>query len=136
VLSIFDLGRGLTPDSLELLEEMDEIYLATIYDVPSLHQAKSLTHCLLDRGFTETRLRLIINRRPRHMDLTLDEIGKMLGTSVYAVIRDEAEELDEAYTAGRLVGHGTSLGRAIEDLVQKMTDPGHAAEKRSSFLGL
>ena len=135
-VSIFDLGRGLTADTISMLDGMDEIYLSTVYDVPALHQAKWTTHYLLDHGVAASRLRLIVNRRPRHMDLTLEEIGNMLGVPVYAVIRDEPEELDEAYTAGRLAAGDSSFGRAVGEFVDMMIGNEHATEKRSSFLGL
>jgi pilus assembly protein CpaE len=135
-VSVFDLGRGLSVETMGILEGMDEIYLATLYDVPALHQAKWMTHYFLDHGIAASRLRLIVNRRPRHMDLTLDEIGKMLGVPVFAAIRDESEELDEAYTAGRLAAGDSSFGRAVGEFVHKMAGNGHATEKRGSFLGL
>ncbi len=131
--SVVDLGRGLTGTTLSLLESIDEIYLVTTCDVPALHQAKGMIHYLLSHGYAPSRLRLVVNQRPRHMELTFDEIGRMLGAPVYAILPDEPGELGEAYAEGRLLDADSALGQAITELASKIGGTENMKRKRTSF---
>ena len=61
------------------LEEIDEACLVTTLEVPALHQAKQIMQTLLDSGFGKNRIRLILNRAPKRLDITAGELEKMLG---------------------------------------------------------
>ena len=135
-ITVADLGRNLTPTTLSLLEQIDEVYLVTTYDIPALHQAQRITKYLLENRFPENRVRLILNRKPRHMDLTSEEIGTMLRMPVFATLPDGTDELQEAYTQGRLVDAGSNLGRAFMELAGRIGAVEIQKPKRFSFLGL
>ena len=61
------------------LEEIDEACLVTTLEVPALHQSKQIIQTLLDSGYGKNRIRLILNRAPKRLDITPGELEKMLG---------------------------------------------------------
>jgi hypothetical protein len=67
------------------------------------------------------------------MELTFDEIGRMLGAPVYAILPDEPGELGEAYAEGRLLDADSALGQAITELASKIGGTENMKRKRTSF---
>jgi pilus assembly protein CpaE len=130
---ITDLGRGLTPFSLRVIEEVDELFLVTMLEVPALHQAKQLIQRLTDSGYRSHRIRLLLNRTPKRSDITLDEVQTMLGISVYATIGDDPASLQECYTDGKLAPIGSPIGRHCEDLAIKIAGIEPKQKKKFSF---
>jgi len=117
---VLDLGRNLSPYALPILGSIDGLYLATTYEIPALHQVKGMIQTLLHSGFSQDRLHLVMNRMPKHTDVTLDEIGQMLGLRVSETIPNDYASLQEAYTEGRLVKPESLLGKSYARLAAHM----------------
>jgi pilus assembly protein CpaE len=120
--SLMDLGRGLSRISMSALEEIDEACLVTTLEVPALHQAKQIIQTLLDGGYGKSRIRLILNRAPRRLDLTPDELEKMLGIPIFCMIPNEYQQLYETYAEGRMLDRGSELGKQIARLAAKLAN--------------
>jgi len=129
--SVIDLGRNLSPATLSVLDVVDETFLVSTNEVPALHQAKQMIAFLLDSGYPRANLRLILNRLPKRMDVTRQEIGEMLGLDVFACIDDEYQALQEAYSNGQLLGGSPRLDRCVHELTSKIT--GIKDEKKRKF---
>jgi pilus assembly protein CpaE len=129
--TVLDLGRNLSPATLSVLEVVDETFLVSTNEVPALHQAKQMIAFLLDSGYPRENLRLVLNRVPKRMEVTKQELGEMLGLDVYALIDDEYQALQEAYSSGRLLGGSPQLDRCVQDLTSKIT--GIKQEKKRKF---
>ena len=84
-----DLGRSLNRLNMDALEETDEACLVTTLEIPALHQAKQIVQTLLDSGYGKSRMRLILNRVPKRMDVTTQELEKMLGVPVHGMLPDD-----------------------------------------------
>lgn len=125
--TLVDLGRGLSMLSMTVLEELDECYLVSTLDIPSLHQAKSTIQALLDGGYGRDRLKLIINRWPKRADVSPDEIQTMLGLPVTAAVPEDYSSLYEAYADSRLASPKSNLGRSVGRLAVSLA--GHVEEK-------
>jgi pilus assembly protein CpaE len=106
-----DLGRGPGFFPLSLAQELDELYLVTTPEIPALYQAKNIVQTLRDAGVFEDRLRLVVNRSPRHADFGPEEIEKVLGLEIHARLTDSHSELYDAYAEGRLLSPESQLGR-------------------------
>jgi pilus assembly protein CpaE len=117
--SIVDLGRNLSYLGMSVLDEIDETCLVTTLDVPALHQAKTIVQTLMNTGYARNRLRLILNRVPQRVEVTPEEIEKMFGIPVFAVVTDEYQDLYDAYAEGRLVNEG-KLARQIRSFSLKL----------------
>ncbi len=117
--SIVDLGRNLSFLGMSVLDEIDETCLVTTLDVPALHQAKTIVQTLMNTGYARNRLRLVLNRVPQRLEVTPEEIEKMFGIPVFAVLTDEYQDLYDAYAEGRLVSEG-KLSKQMHSFSMKL----------------
>ena len=132
--TILDLGRSLSQLALHTLDEIDEAYLVTTLDVPALHQAKQIIQSLLDTGYGKSRLRLVLNRVPKQLDITPEELEKMLGIRINAMLPDCYTELYEAYSEGKLASHTSNLGRYVKTFAGKLAGLEPNEKPKSKFL--
>jgi pilus assembly protein CpaE len=130
---VLDLGRNLNAHTLPLLVSIDGLYLVTTYEIPALHQAKGIIQSVLHAGFSQDRLHLLMNRMPKHTDVTLDEIGQMLGLPVSETIPNDYVSLQEAYTEGRLLRPEGLLGKTYGRLAARMAGLEEKKRKLSLF---
>jgi pilus assembly protein CpaE len=133
--TVLDLGRNLNASTLSLLDLIDETYLITTHEVPALHQAKQMIQYLLDSGYSQSNLRLLLNRTPKRMEVTLDELEKMLGVKIYATIANDYPALQEAYSEGRLLEAGSNLGKNFVRLTARIAGVEDNNKKRFSLFG-
>ncbi len=120
--TVVDLGRSLSRMALVALEEIDEVCLVTTLEVPAMHQAKQIIQTLLDGGFGKNRIRLILNRAPKRLDITPAELEKMLGVPIFGMIPNDYAELYETYAEGRMLARGSELGKTIAKLATKLAN--------------
>jgi pilus assembly protein CpaE len=118
--TLVDLGRGLSRLSMAALEEIDEVCLVTTLEVPALHQCKQIVQTLLDSGYGKSRIRLILNRAPKRLDITPGELEKMLGIPIHSTIPNDYPELYETYAEGRMLNHSSDLGKQIAKFAVKL----------------
>ncbi|MGA2147909.1 MAG: AAA family ATPase [Bryobacteraceae bacterium] len=118
--TLVDLGRGLGRIAMAAMEELDEVCLVTTLEVPALHQAKQVVQTLLDGGFGKSRLRLLLNRAPKRLDITTDELEKMLGIPIFGSVINDYPELYETYAEGRMLNRSSDLGKQIARLALKL----------------
>ena len=117
---VADLGRNLNALSMKLLEDVDDVFVVVTLDLPALHQAKQIAQTLMDSGYSQNRLHLILNRMPRRADLTSEEVQKILGLPVYASLPNNYPELFEAYAHGTLLPSNSDLGQHLAKLAMKI----------------
>jgi pilus assembly protein CpaE len=135
--TLVDLGRSLSHMAMAALEEIDEACIVTTLEVPALHQSKQVIQTLLDSGFGKQRMRLILNRAPKRMDITPGELEKMLGIPIFCMIGNDYTELYEAYAEGRMLGKTSELGKQLARLAGKLAglEEGKGAKKRFALFG-
>jgi pilus assembly protein CpaE len=129
--TVIDLGRSLTRNSMCILEDIDEAFLVTTLDIPALHWAKQIIKTLLDSGYGRQRLRLLLNRMPKRLDVTPADLERMLGLPAYAMIAEDYPQLYEAYSEGKLVPPNSPLGKQLGDLAGKIS--GVQVDKKKKF---
>ncbi len=118
--TVVDLGRSLSRVAMAALEEIDETCLVTTLEVPALHQSKQIIQTLLDSGYGKNRIRLILNRAPKRLDITTSELEKMLGVPIFATIPNDYPELYETYAEGRMLNRNSELGKHMTKLAMKL----------------
>ncbi len=131
--SVLDLGRNINAATLSLIDLVDETHIVTTQEVPALHQAKQMIQLLLNAGYARSGLRLILNRAPKHADVTLDELEKMLGLPVYATISNDYQSLQDAFAEGRLADGSSNFGRSVNRLAAKIAGVQETKKKFSLF---
>jgi pilus assembly protein CpaE len=134
---VLDLGRGLNPQSMACLQNCDETYLVTTPEIPALHQTKLMLSRLLEGGYGRERLRVLLNRSPKRMEVTVNELEKILGMPIHSVISDEPQELNDSYAEGKPVPPASKLGRSYAALAKKIAgvEEVKAVKKRLSLFG-
>src|SRR5579872_5806379 len=120
--TLVDLGRSLSRLSMAALEEIDEVCLVTTLEVPALHQSKQIVQTLLDSGYGKNRIRLILNRSPKRLDITPSELEKMLGVNIFFMVPNDYPELYETYAEGRMLNRNSELGKQMTRLAQKLSN--------------
>jgi pilus assembly protein CpaE len=118
--TLVDLGRSLSHTAMAALEEIDEACLVTTLEVPALHQSKQIIQTLLDSGYGKHKIRLILNRAPKRLDITPAELEKMLGVPIFAMVPNDYPELYETYAEGRMLNRNSELGKQIAKLAIKL----------------
>jgi len=132
--TVVDMGRSLNPMTLHTLEEIDEACLVTTPEIPALHQAKQIVGTLADSGFS--RLRLVLNRVPKRLEIAPEELEKMIGAPVYAMIPNNYPELARCYSEGKLLPRSSRLGRHFGDLSRKLSGASEEPAPRRGLFAL
>jgi pilus assembly protein CpaE len=137
--TLVDLGRSLSRLCMAALDEVDDLCLVTTLEVPALHQCKQIIQTLLDGGFGKNRLKLILNRSPKRLDITPGELEKMLGTPIFAMVPNDYPELYETYAEGRMLNRTSELGKQMTKLAMKLSgmeeEPSLNGKKRFGLFG-
>jgi pilus assembly protein CpaE len=134
--SVLDLGRSLSRPVLAAMQESDETLLVTTPDIPALHRSKQIVQSLLENGFGQHQLHVILNRTPKRLEVTLNELDRMLGVPVYATIHDDFPSLNEAYSNGALVAPNTYLGKDFARIAARMAGVQQKAKKAFGLFSL
>jgi pilus assembly protein CpaE len=120
--TLVDLGRSLSRMAMAALEEIDEACLVTTLEVPALHQCKQIIQTLIDGGYGKNRIRLILNRAPKRLDITPSELERMLGIPIFFMVPNDYPELYETYAEGRMLNRSSELGKQIAKLALKLSN--------------
>jgi pilus assembly protein CpaE len=107
--SVLDFGRGVNALLAAAAEELDELFVVTTIDIPSLHMAKSMLRSL-PGAFERVPVRLVLNRTQKALEVSVDEIQKIFGRPVHATIPDDFSTLYTAYSSGTLLRPDSMLG--------------------------
>jgi Flp pilus assembly CpaE family ATPase len=89
---------------------------------------------LLDSGFGKQKIKLILNRAPKRLDITPSELEKMLGLPIFFMVPNDYPELYETYAEGRMLNRTGDLGRQISKLALKLANI--EEEKKPKGFGL
>jgi len=120
--TLADLGRSLSRMSMSALDEIDEVCLVTTLEVPALHQSKQIIQTLIDGGYGKHRIKLVLNRSPKRLDIAPSELEKMLGLPIFFMVPNDYPELYETYAEGRMLNRGSDLGKEIGRLAAKLAN--------------
>jgi pilus assembly protein CpaE len=126
---VLDFGRGINPLLSAVAEELDELFLITTIDIPSLHMCKSMLRTL-PGAFENVPVRLVLNRTQKALEVSIDEIRKIFGRPVHAVIPDDFAALYEAYANGTLLGPDSTLGKCFARIAMQLTGETAKAKKK------
>jgi pilus assembly protein CpaE len=118
--SVLDFGRGVNPLLAAAAEELDELFVITTIDIPSLHMAKSMLQAL-PGAFERVPVRLVLNRAQKAIEVSVDEIQKIFSRPVHATLPDDFEALYAAYANGTLLGPDSVLGASFAQLATHLT---------------
>jgi len=114
---VLDLGRSLNSIATAVLEEIDQLFLVSTLEVVALHGLKSIVHGLFEQG---EKLQLVLNRTPKMMDISTQELEKILGRSLYAALPNDYMGLYQSYSSGNLLDSNNRLAQHFSMLASKI----------------
>ena len=130
---VLDLGRSLNSIATAVLDEIDQLFLVSTLEVVALHGLKSIVHGLFDQG---EKLQLVLNRTPKLMDISTQELEKILGRSLYAALPNDYMGLYQSYSSGNLLNSNTRLAQHFGILASKIAGlPPAKTKKKFSLFG-
>jgi pilus assembly protein CpaE len=130
---VLDLGRSLNSMATAVLDELDQLFLVSTLEVVALHGLKSIVHGLFDQG---EKLQLILNRTPKLMDISTQELEKILGRSLYSALPNDYMGLYQSYSSGNLLNSNTRLAQHFGLLASKIAGvPPAKNKKRFALFG-
>ena len=129
---VLDLGRSLNSIALSVLDELDQLFLISTLEVVALHGLKTIVHGLFEQG---EKLQLVLNRTPKMMDISTQELEKILGRSLYAALPNDYMGLYQSYSSGNLLDSNTRLAQHFSMLASKIAgiQPVKAKKKFALF---
>lgn len=131
--TVLDLGRSLNPLTYAILDEIDQLFLVSTLEVVALHGLKTIVQGLFEQG---EKLQLILNRTPKLMDISTEDLEKILGRSLYAALPNDYMGLYQAYSSGTLLSSTTRLAQEFGVLASKITGVKPLkAKKKFAFFG-
>ncbi len=130
---VLDLGRSLNQVAATLYSELDELFLVSVLEVSALHGLKSIAQKLRDAGEDLSKLELILNRTPKMMEITQDELQKILGRPLYAMLPNDYPSLYQAYSAGTLLPPDNRLAQQFSQLTVKLAGIKDAPAPKKKF---
>jgi pilus assembly protein CpaE len=124
---VMDLGR-LNPFAASLVPDLSDLFLTATLEVSNLYEVKRLVAQLMRAGMNRSQMHLILNQTPTHPDISPEDLGKMVGLAVYAVLPECRSELWQAYSKGKLLGAKSAFRGHIRRLAERVA--GLEAKKR------
>ena len=116
--TVIDLGRSINPIATAILAELDQLFIVSTLEVVSLHGLKSIMHGLFE--YSE-KLQVLLNRTPKMMDISTQELEKILGRSLYAALPNDYMGLYQSYSSGNLLDSGCRLAQQFTQLACKIS---------------
>ena len=109
---VVDFGR-LNPFSARVAEEVDRIHLVSTCDVLGLNEAKSAVGALLQAGFDQERLALILNQVPARPWFSQGDLEKLLGVPVEAMLPECRQDFAGSFEAGKRLGESRKFQKCL-----------------------
>ena len=83
----------------------------------ALHGLKAIVHGLFEQG---EKLQLVLNRTPKMMDISTQELENILGRSIYAALPNDYMGLYQSYSSGNLLDSNNRLAQHFALLAAKI----------------
>lgn len=125
---VLDFGR-LSSFSMALLSQADELYLLTTTQVPALYEAKRTVDGLRDMGFAMDRLRLVVRQIGDSPNIQRSDMDNLFGIAVDLRLSDAKQELQQAYSAGKLPDKAGAFRRQVAGFARKIANLPQEAPK-------
>ena len=114
-----------------VLDEIDQLLLVSTLEVVALHGLKSIVQGLFQYG---DKLQLVLNRTPKMMDISTQELEKILGRSLYAALPNDYMGLYQSYSTGNLLNSNNRLAQQFSMLAAKIAGIPRAKTKKKFAL--
>jgi len=116
--------------SLMTISESDRAFLVSTPELPSLHLARKAVNLLDQLGFPKDRFQVMVNRINKRDEINGADIEKLFNCTVHSRVPNDYFSLHRAVTLGQPVDGHCELGKAIENLADRLSGNGVSERKR------
>ena len=117
--------------SLMTISESDRAFLVSTPELPSLHLARKAVNLLDQLGFPKERFQIVMNRIDRRDEIAGSDIERLFNCAIDARIPNDYFSLHRAVTLGQPVDGHSELGKAMENLANRLSGGGGQDRKRA-----
>lgn len=135
---VVDTSKSFTPPTLATFEQADTVFLVTNVDLPSL---RNITRCLpllerMGQVKDDDWLRIVVNRYQASDPITLKEIEKTLGISVYWTLANDYESVMNSINSGKpvVLSEKSAFARDMKAFVADFSGSAPSGESKSGLL--
>jgi Flp pilus assembly CpaE family ATPase len=129
---VVDLGR-LNPFSAKLAEEVSSLYLVSTCDILGLSEAKSAINKLFQAGFDRDSLALILNQTPARTGFPRQELEKLLGAPVKAMLPECYQDFADHALEGERLGQSRKFQKHVALLAASIAGVEKEAQTRKTL---
>jgi pilus assembly protein CpaE len=126
---ILDLPTIFSRTSLMAVSECDCAFVVSTAELPSLHLTRKALTMVNQLGFPVDRFKVLVNRVDRRDGISTADMEKLFGCGVHASLPNDYFALHRVVTLGQPLGSEGELGRAIENVVQRLNGALGAGKK-------
>jgi pilus assembly protein CpaE len=127
---VIDLPVAFQRLSLMTISESDRAFLVSTPELPSLHLARKAVNLLDQLGFPKERFQIMVNRINKRDEINGADIEKLFNCTVHSRVPNDYFSLHRAVTLGQPVDGHCELGKAIENLADRLSGNGVSERKR------
>jgi pilus assembly protein CpaE len=127
---VIDLPVAFQRLSLMTISESDRAFLVSTPELPSLHLARKAVNLLDQLGFPKDRFQIMVNRINKRDEINGADIEKLFNCTVHSRVPNDYFSLHRAVTLGQPVDGHCELGKAIENLADRLSGNGVSERKR------
>lgn len=135
-LVVLDAGGVYGDWNLSQAQMADEILLITTNELTSLQAVQRSLNYLENNGVERYKIRLVVNRYDRHVGLNKDVIGTALHMDIFHLMPADYDAIQKALMEGKPLSSGTSFGKSVIALADRLGGSSEVPKKGTSLSGL
>lgn len=119
---LVDLGAGIDPISLRLIESLNQVVLVTTMSLTSVKRATQIIGLWTSLEYPDAKLSILVNRNSGSSDIKLAEFEKTIGISISHVLPNAPEIVNESLRVGKSLVESaprSAISRAISDWAEE-----------------
>lgn len=117
---ILDLPTIFSRTSLMAVSECERAFVISTPELPSLHLTRKALTLVTQLGFPKDRFQVLVNRVNKRDEIGTADMEKLFGCPVHASLPNDYFALHRVVTLGQPLGSEGELGRAIENVAQRL----------------
>ncbi len=132
---VIDAGGVYGEWNLNQARMANDLLLVTTNELPALQAAQRALSYLDANRIGRWKIRLIVNRYMRDVGLSREVIATALHTEVYDIFPSDYDAVQKSLMDGKPAPPGTTFGKSIMQLADRLSGSTETAKKKSSSLG-
>lgn len=121
---VLDLQHTYDPITLAALDQSDQILLVITLDIPSLRSAQRALQIFERVGYSRKKVRILVNRWNKQVDLPLDEVEKFFEEPVMGLIPNDQQAVVNSINMGKPLINSdprSKIGREIKRVTRVLS---------------